>query len=126
MNPIFDFFLHYGLITIFLAMVIENLGIPLPTEFGYLAAIALVKSDHLSLAWVLILLTIGHVLGALISYLIGQWSGETTKNRLKHSHRFYRINQRVTQWYENYVLLVTFALGLPTSPGLPTFLFGPF
>jgi membrane protein DedA with SNARE-associated domain len=68
--------LSFGYIGIGLAMYIENLFPPIPSEVVLLFSGSLVAQGSLSFVGVLIASTLGSLLGALTIYFIGIWSDE--------------------------------------------------
>lgn len=74
--------LSFGYVGIALAMFIENLFPPIPSEVVLLFAGSLVAKGSLSLPGVVIASTIGSLIGALMIYAIGAWSDERIVRRL--------------------------------------------
>ena len=103
-------FSHYGLVGVFVSMLIENIGIPLPTELGYLAALSLVHRMVISLPFVLLVLTLGHVMGSCIAYALGRWGGSWLHGRFSGSSRIALTHQRLTHWYERHGAATIFAV----------------
>ncbi len=68
--------LSFGYIGIGVAMFIENMFPPIPSEVVLLFSGSLVAQGSLSIVGVLIASTVGSLLGALTIYAIGVWSDE--------------------------------------------------
>lgn len=108
MGAIFHFLKTLGLFGAFLSMLIENMGIPLPTEIGYLIGQELVNLQKYSYLFVLIILTLGHLTGALVAYWIGRWGDSILTKRLKKSPKIVALHQKLTKWYNRYGFLTIF------------------
>ncbi len=99
---------HYGLAAVMLSMIIENIGIPFPTEVGYILAISLINMGKSNLLIVLTILTAGHVVGSLISYSVGRWGGNWLRRKFKDSERFNGVEHTVVRWYRRYGVMTVF------------------
>lgn len=106
---VFHFFSSLGLVGAFLSMFIENIGIPLPTEIGYLIGQDNVNRGQHSFIFVLILLTIGHIIGSLISYSLGRWGDKAVTKRLQSGHKIKQIHLKLRAWYTKYGDVTIFA-----------------
>jgi len=105
---IFYFFKSFGLIGIFLSMFIENIGIPLPTELGYILGQEMINMHRYSLEIVLLILTIGHLSGALIAYRIGRWGDSMVAKKLKENRKIVEVNEKLKKWYKKYGSITVF------------------
>ncbi len=101
LTGVYSFLKHFGLFGAFLSMVIENLGIPLPTEIGYLICQNLITEKTYSYMFVVIILTAGHVLGALISYSIGRF-GDRYVGKLRKASKVKEVQGKLKKWYAKY------------------------
>lgn len=72
----------YGVIAIFIAVLISAIGIPLPTSFLLLVAGSFVEQGDLQLWPVLITATLGATLGDHIGYGLGWYGGRTVISRI--------------------------------------------
>ncbi len=70
----------YGPVVLFLAIVLESAGLPLPGETGLIAAGVLASQGHLDIASVIVLAAIAAIVGDGIGY----WSGRLGGRRLLH------------------------------------------
>ena len=113
MSPIFVsvylFFRHYGLLGMFLSMFIENIGIPLPTEIGYLIGVTYTQVHPNSTLFIVSLLTLGHVAGSSVAYAIGRYGHKWFHQRLHYSRRYQDIHDRLVRWYDEYGAITIFA-----------------
>ncbi|PIS07772.1 hypothetical protein COT78_01805 [Candidatus Berkelbacteria bacterium CG10_big_fil_rev_8_21_14_0_10_43_13] len=92
----------------FLSMLIENIGVPLPTEIGYLISQDLISRGIVSYGAILFILTLGHVLGSLISYGIGRMGDNYIKTKVEKSKRIVEVHQKLKGWYKKYGSLTVF------------------
>jgi len=99
---IYHFLQALGPAGIFASMFTENIGIPLPTEIGYVIAWQLIAAEKLSYTLAMVILTAGHLSGSLISWQLGRWGGTYTTRRLMGSQRFLRTRERLEKWYARY------------------------
>jgi membrane protein DedA with SNARE-associated domain len=83
------FFTHHGLPLLFLVVMLESFGIPLPGEtaliaFGVLAA----KGDY-SITWVIVVAAPGAIIGDNLGYwIIGRWGGRALFRRWRWLRRY--------------------------------------
>jgi len=76
---------RYGYGAAVLAVMIEGVGIPAPGQTLLMASALEAASGRMSLAWVLILVTLAATVGNSIGYMIGRWGGRLVLNKLKVS-----------------------------------------
>jgi len=67
-----NFFLRFGYAAVFLGVMVENAGIPLPGETILLAAGFFASQGHFSLGVVILLAAAGAMLGDNVGYLLGE------------------------------------------------------
>ena len=67
-----DLFSRYGYAVVFVGVLLENAGVPVPGETTLLAGAALAQMGRLSLLWVIVCATCGAVLGDNIGFAIGR------------------------------------------------------
>lgn len=107
-QTLFNFFESLGIIGVFLIMLIENIGIPLPIEIGYLIGQNLINQGIYSYYLVLIVLTFGHLIGALIAYSLGRWGDNFIHRKLKNNAKVLEIQDKLIKWYDKYGDLTVF------------------
>lgn len=95
---IFHAFKSLGTFGVFLSMLIENIGIPLPTEIGYVIGQQLINVGQASFY---LITTFGHILGSLISYFVGLWGGNLTKKLIKIG-KIAETRKKLVSWYKKY------------------------
>jgi membrane protein DedA with SNARE-associated domain len=77
-----DFFTHHGLPLLFLAVMIESFGIPVPGETALIAFAVLASQGHYSIAEVIGLAIAGAIIGDNLGYwLIGRLGGRALFRR---------------------------------------------
>src|SRR5512135_3349718 len=67
-----DLFLRFGYLAVFLGVMAENVGIPLPGETILLAAGLFASQGHFRLWMVILFAAVGAILGDNAGYLLGQ------------------------------------------------------
>lgn len=105
---IFHFFRGLGIYGVFLSMFIENIGIPLPTELGYLVGQELVNLGKYHYWLILLVTTGGHVLGSLFAYSLGRWGDSAVSRRIRKTSKFIKIHEKLAKWYQKYGNLTVF------------------
>jgi membrane protein DedA with SNARE-associated domain len=76
-----DLFARYGYTVVFVGVLLENAGLPVPGETTLLAGAALAQFGRLSLAWVILTAIGAAVLGDNIGFLIGRRAGRSLAER---------------------------------------------
>ena len=72
-----DLFARYGYAVVFVGVLLENTGLPIPGETILLAGAALAQFGRLSLGWVVAAAVAGAILGDNFGFLIGRHGGRT-------------------------------------------------
>ena len=76
----------YGYLVVFLLVMIESIGVPVPGETALIGAALYAGSTHkLEIGWVIAVAAAGAIIGDNIGYAIGRYGG--AKVLLKHGHR---------------------------------------
>ncbi len=76
-----DLFARYGYAVVFVGVLLENAGLPVPGETALLAGAALAHFGRLSLVWVIVTAIGGAILGDNVGFLIGRWRGRGLAER---------------------------------------------
>jgi membrane-associated protein len=85
------YFHQHGYLTVGLALLLENAGVPVPGETILLFASFLAqKEGHLNLGWIIVVATVACAIGDNLGYVIGHWGGRPLLERWKH---FFHIRQ---------------------------------
>lgn len=94
---------EYGYLAIWFILLLDSLGIPLPTEASLLFAGAMIRTKTMVAPLVLVTALAGALVGSLASYWLGRRGGERLLNRLT---RFFRVPAaRVDQmqtWFQRH------------------------
>jgi len=107
-NLLVHYFTQLGIYGVFLSMFIENIGIPLPTELGYLIAQNFINQGKYSYVIIITILTLGHLTGSIISYGIGRYGDNFVKNKLQSNNKIHKVHKILTRWYKNYGTVTVF------------------
>jgi membrane protein DedA with SNARE-associated domain len=76
------FFTHHGLPLLFVVVMLESFGIPLPGETALIAFGVLASQGHYGVAWVIVVAAAAAILGDNLGYwLIGRWGGRELFDR---------------------------------------------
>lgn len=78
----------YGLIIVFLTIVLETAGVPLPGETALIAAAILASQGHFEIWQVLAVATAAAIIGDNIGYWLGRWLGRGFLQRFGPVRRF--------------------------------------
>lgn len=81
-------------------MFVENVGIPLPTEIGYLIGQDLINRGLFSYGVILFVLTLGHVLGSVFSYWLGLLGDKYLNTKLKSNKKIAEVHKKLEEWYK--------------------------
>jgi membrane protein DedA with SNARE-associated domain len=76
-----DLFARYGYAVVFVGVLLENAGLPVPGETVLLAGGALSRLGHLSLVRVIVTALVGAIIGDNIGFLIGRRGGRALAER---------------------------------------------
>jgi membrane protein DedA with SNARE-associated domain len=132
-----DLFARYGYWVVFVGVMLENAGLPVPGETALLAGGALAHVGRLSFTWVVIVAICGAILGDNLGFLIGRrggralaeqhgWRVGLTAARLTLFDRFFERHGARTVFIARFVTgLRVFGAVLAGASGLrwPKFLF---
>jgi membrane protein DedA with SNARE-associated domain len=78
----------YGYLVVFLLVMIESIGVPVPGETALIGAALYAGSTHkLEIWWVIAVAVAGAIIGDNIGYAIGRYGG--AKVLLRHGHRIH-------------------------------------
>jgi membrane protein DedA with SNARE-associated domain len=83
------FFTHHGLPLLFLVVMIESFGVPLPGETALIAFGVLASQGNYSITWVIVLAAAGAIIGDNLGYwLIGRWGGRALFRRWRWLNQY--------------------------------------
>jgi len=103
-----NFLVHWGYLAIFVATFVSSMGIPVGSEIaiGYGGALASGQittsgHDHLSLGLVIVVATVGEVLGSTVGYAIGYFGGRPLVDRVgKYVLLTHKDLDRAEAWFD--------------------------
>ncbi len=102
----------YGLISVFLIMFIENMGLPFPTEIGFLIAQSQIQSGAIGYFTAILVITAGQVCGATVGYSIGRFGDRKLSRIFKHNSRLLTTQEKLVKWYQRWGSVTVFATRL--------------
>ena len=83
------FFTHHGLPLLFLVVMLESFGIPLPGETALIAFGVLASQHHYKIEWVIVVAAAGAIVGDNLGYwIIGRWGGRALFRRWGWLNRY--------------------------------------
>ena len=88
--------------------MIENIGVPFPTEASYLLAVDVVQHGY-SYWLMMVLLTAAHTIGATIAFGLGWWGEGWLTSHLQQRAGYRKASQAIHRWYASYGQPTTFA-----------------
>jgi len=103
-----NFLVHWGYLAIFVATFISSMGIPIGSEIaiGYGGALAsgqitTTGHDHLSLGLVIVVATLGEVVGSTVGYAIGYFGGRPLVDKVgKYVLLTHKDLDRAEAWFD--------------------------
>jgi membrane protein DedA with SNARE-associated domain len=90
---------HYGLLALFLIVMLESGGVPLPGETALIAAGVLASRGRLDIAAVIAVAALAAIVGDNLGYWIGRTGG---RRLLERRHRVSRFFERALPWSEEF------------------------
>ena len=90
---------HYGLLALFLVVMLESCGVPLPGETALVAAGVLASRGSLDLTAVIVVAAVAAIVGDNIGYWIGRSGGRRVLERNRFVSRWF---ERVLPWSESF------------------------
>ena len=87
-----NFFTHNGLLLLFVAVMIESFGLPIPGETSLIAFAVLASEGHYDIRWVIVIAAAGAIIGDNLGYWIGRLGGRELIERWRWLRRY---SQRV-------------------------------
>lgn len=103
---------HYGLLGIFVSMLIENVGVPLPTEGAFLVASHLINQGQYSFWMMYWFIVASHMIGAVVAYGLGRWFNRGLMHRFAKSKKFTEAEKAIRLWYAKYGSITVLATRL--------------
>ena len=85
---------HYGLVALFLIIMLESSGVPLPGETALVTAGVYANAGHLSIAAVIAVAAVAAIVGDNIGYWIGRTGGRSVIERWSFASRSLPTTER--------------------------------
>jgi membrane protein DedA with SNARE-associated domain len=86
---------HYGLLALFLIVMLESAGVPLPGETALVAAGVFASHGELNIAAVIIVAAVAAIIGDNLGYWIGRTGGRSVLTR-------WTVTSRTLPWAEGF------------------------
>jgi membrane protein DedA with SNARE-associated domain len=90
---------HYGLIALFLVVMLESGGVPLPGETALVAAAIFASQGNLNIAEVIAVAAAAAIIGDNLGYWVGRTGGRKLLERIGFLHRW---SNRALPWAERF------------------------
>src|SRR2546421_220086 len=90
---------HYGLVALFIVVMLESGGAPLPGETALIAAAIFAADGHLNIAEVIVVAAAAAIIGDNLGYWLGRTGGRALLERWRPTRRWSR---RVLPWGERF------------------------
>jgi membrane protein DedA with SNARE-associated domain len=90
---------HYGLVALFIVVMLESGGAPLPGETALIAAAIFAADGHLNIAEVIVIAAVAAIVGDNIGYWLGRVGGRPLLERWGPTKRW---SERVLPWGERF------------------------
>jgi membrane protein DedA with SNARE-associated domain len=90
---------HYGLLALFLIVMLESGGVPLPGETALITAGVFASSGNLDITAVIAVAAVAAIVGDNLGYWIGRTGG---RRLLERSRRVSRFSDRALPWAEDF------------------------
>jgi membrane protein DedA with SNARE-associated domain len=92
----------HGMAGVWVFMFVENMGVPFPTELGYIAAQSLVAAGIVPLWWAYVVVVLGHLSGAAVTYHAGRASHSALGRWFTHRKRLMQARDQLQKWYARF------------------------
>jgi membrane protein DedA with SNARE-associated domain len=115
-QPLLD---HYGYPAVFLAIMVEGIGLLAPGQTLLIAAALTAARGGLNIVWVLIVAGVAAIVGNTLGYLIGRWGGRPLLHKIKVNERhLQKMEGYFTRYGRGLVLIARFFDGLRQLNGI--------
>ena len=79
---------QWALVLLFVLLMLESFGLPLPGETALIACGVLASQGKLQIEWVIVVAVAGAVIGDNLGYLVGRIGGRKLLYRTRLTHRY--------------------------------------
>lgn len=112
----------YGYLGLFLVLVIEGMGFPIPVQLLFMAEAYFINTNKMAITLVVAVATFGNLLGNIIAYYLGSLGGKPLVNKL---YKFLKISkedlEQVREWFCKYGSLTNMIsrwIGITRTPAI--------
>ena len=112
----------YGYYGLFIILLFEGLGLPLPIQLAFMATAYLIHIDTMSTLPVIVIATVGNLSGNIIAYYLGYYGGKPIFEKI---NRFLRIKDEdintIKGWFDKYGSLTNMVsrwIGITRTPAI--------
>ncbi|MDI3481590.1 MAG: hypothetical protein PWQ97_1245 [Tepidanaerobacteraceae bacterium] len=112
----------YGYMGLYVGLLAEGTGLPLPVEFLFMIAAYFIKIDKMSLYTVIAVSTIGNLSGNILAYCIGYIGGPAV---IKKLNKYFHIKDKeismMKKWFNKYgglTNMVSRWIGITRTPAI--------
>lgn len=103
-----NLFDSYGLVAGYILLVLENMGMPLPSEIVYLYGIDQVKKGSFSFWYLVFLFSSAHMIGSVLAYYLGLVGNSFASKKLSSDNKIALTKKKVEAWYKSYGSISSF------------------
>ncbi|HHW01989.1 MAG TPA: DedA family protein [Thermoanaerobacterales bacterium] len=118
----YDIITKYGYAGLYVSLLAEGTGFPLPVEFLFLVAVYFIKMNKLSLSKAIAISVIGNISGNVLAYFIGYICGSSAISYLnKYLHIRNDDIVRIKKWFVKYGALTNMIsrwIGITRTPAI--------
>lgn len=101
-QTVFHLIGRFGLPSIFASHVVENIGIPFPTEGAFLVSQRLIETGRHSFWFMYAFTLVAQVTGAVIAYFLGKKIDGWLAPRFKNHEGYQKTHTAIHRWYGQY------------------------
>ncbi|MDD4570516.1 MAG: VTT domain-containing protein [Tepidanaerobacteraceae bacterium] len=112
----------YGYYGLFIILLLEGLGLPLPIQLAFMATVYLIHINAMSVLPVIAIATVGNLSGNILAYYLGYYGGKPIFEKIK---RILRIKDedinRIKSWFDKYGSLTNMVsrwIGITRTPAI--------
>lgn len=113
---------NFGYYGIYLVLLIEGTGLPIPVQLIFIAATYFISKRVMSFYYIIAAMTLGNLSGNVLAYFIGYYGGKPAMRRVcKLLHINYDDIEKVGGWYKKYggyTTMLSRWIGITRTPAI--------